>query len=135
VFAFPATSLNLLAATSAVMVPDALAVGATTIVALRPLVAIVNVPLVPPVTVTSSAMKPVTASVKVNVKVTLPVAVVAVVSSVTATVGAVVSVGADASPPPPQAVSKAAAANAQAESWYGNGRMVVSWWLIFESAV
>ncbi len=52
----------------------------------------VNAPLVPPVTVTSAAVKPLTGSLKVNVKVTGPVAVPGALS-VIASVGAAVSNG------------------------------------------
>ena len=51
----------------------------------------VNVPLVPLLSVTLLASKPVTASLKVNVRVTSPLAVAATLS-VRVTVGAVVSI-------------------------------------------
>jgi hypothetical protein len=106
--------LNLVAATSTLIDPDELAVGVTTKVADRPLLAMLKVPFVPPVTVMSSVMNPVTASLKVNVNVTSPVVMVATETlSVIATVGAVVS---GVVPPPPQAESKAAAEMAHAES-------------------
>jgi hypothetical protein len=122
VLALPEPSLNVLAATLTLIVPVALAVGETTKVALLPSLAMVKVPLVPPVTVTSLVANPDTASLNVKVKVTSPVAV-ALTLSVMVTVGAVVSV---VVPPPPQAESKADAAMAQAESWIGNDRMKVS---------
>ena len=50
-------------------------------------------PFVPPLTMTSSAVKPVTSSEKEKVKVTSPVATESVMSSVIETVGAVVSGG------------------------------------------
>jgi hypothetical protein len=65
----------------------------------------VKVPLVPLLTVTSSAVKPVTASLNVNVNVTLPLVVVPDTLSVMATVGGVVSAGAEA--PPPHAAKSA----------------------------
>jgi hypothetical protein len=122
VFVSPAISANFDAATFTFIVPDELAVGLTTKVADNPVLAIVKVPFAPPVTVMSSTVNPVTASLNVNVKVTSPVAV-ALTLSVMVTVGAVVSV---VVPPPPHAESNAAAAMAQAESLVGNDRMKVS---------
>jgi hypothetical protein len=81
-----------------------------------------NAPLVPFVTVTSSALNPVTASLKVKVNVTGPVAVFAMLS-VILTVGGVVS---GVVPPPPQADNKAAVAMAHAVNLDGNLYMKVS---------
>ena len=68
--------------------------------------------LSPPVTVTSSAVKPFTSSLKVKVKVTGPVAVASVTLSVISTVGATVSAGSA----PPQALRVRAATKAPAKS-------------------
>jgi hypothetical protein len=73
-------------------------------------------PLVPFVTVTSSALKPVTASLNVKVNVTGPVVLFGMLS-VMMTVGGVVS---GVVPPPPQADIKATVAIAQAVSLVGS---------------
>ena len=114
-------SLKLPAATLTLIVPLP-AAGVTTNVADRLLEAMLNAPLVPFVTVTSSALKPVTASLKVKVNVTGPVAVFAMLS-VILTVGGVVS---GVVPPPPQADNKAAVAMAHAVNLDGNLYMKVS---------
>ena len=91
VFKLPAASLATLAATDTDRVPLALASGVTTRVYTRADTA-VNAPLVPlALTVTSSATKPDTSSLKVKVNVTGPPAVVSLTLSVMVTVGAVVS--------------------------------------------
>ena len=113
--------MKLPAATLTLIVPLP-AAGVTTSVADRLVAAMTKAPLVPLVTVTSSAVKPVTASLNVKVNVTGPVAVFGMLS-VMLTVGGVVS---GVVPPPPQADSKAAVAMAQAVSLVGSLYMRVS---------
>ena len=114
-------SLKLPAATLTLIVPLPVA-GVTTSVADRLLAAMLKAPLVPFVTVTSSALKPVTASLNVKVNVTGPVVVFGMLS-VMMTVGGVVS---GVVPPPPQADSNATVAIAQAVSLVGSLYMRVS---------
>jgi hypothetical protein len=121
-----------LAAMLSWMVPVLFGVGLTTSVARVPLTR-VNAPLVPPVTVTSSAVKLVpTSSLKLKVKVTSPVATASATLSVMVITGPVVSAGAPAagggaSPlPPPQAASNSEAASAVAVSRWGERRVFMA---------
>jgi hypothetical protein len=91
VFALPAMSVKLPAATLTVIVPLALGVGVTTIVACEPLMRLKPL-AVPPVTVMSEASKLTpTSSLNTNVKVTGPLATGAETLLAIVTVGGVVS--------------------------------------------